>query len=202
MIAFVIVCCVRATLRTGGTSDPYCRLVIGDNIKDAVKTKTIKRTLCPEWNKTFLLPLDNASQQESLTMELFDHDLMDADDSLGSALLRLGASPVNKEGRCPHPDFPPCSLLIVRWFATDELEHAGTLEPDQEESGWFQLANDETSQGELHVRYKLLPPRDESDKAHRKPGMLPEGWKRCLACAHPVKIDEDWGDCPHCALDP
>ena len=106
MIAFVIVYCVRATLRTGGTSDPYCRLVIGDNIKDAVKTKTIKRTLCPEWNKTFLLPLDNASQQESLTMELFDHDLMDADDSLGSALLPLGASPVNKEGRCPHPDSP------------------------------------------------------------------------------------------------
>ena len=35
----------------GGTSDPYVRVHVGDEIGDAVKTSVKKKTLAPEWNE-------------------------------------------------------------------------------------------------------------------------------------------------------
>ena len=73
----------------GGTSDPYVRLHIGDAVKDAQKTKVLKKTLTPVWEETFEFDLDRAQRQDYMTVECFDYDLLGSDDSLGTLDISL-----------------------------------------------------------------------------------------------------------------
>jgi stromal membrane-associated protein len=51
-----------------GKSDPYCILKLG---KQQLKSKTIFRTLNPDWNEDMMLSWDGSS---SLLLEVYDHD--------------------------------------------------------------------------------------------------------------------------------
>ena len=56
---------------TGGTSDPYCRLEVGNQ---AVKSKTIHKTLNPNWNETFTFNVHDPSR-EALKIFMYDYDV-------------------------------------------------------------------------------------------------------------------------------
>ena len=73
-----------------GTSDPFVRLHVGNAVKEALKTKVLKKTLNPEWNQTFNLRIDSYKRRESLQIECFDYDLVGSNDSLGKANIGLG----------------------------------------------------------------------------------------------------------------
>jgi hypothetical protein len=70
----------------GGTSDPYVILRVGDA---KWKSKTINRTLDPNWDE--LASFDAAGEQNVLWLvaEVWDNDLARPDDPLGLALLPL-----------------------------------------------------------------------------------------------------------------
>ena len=78
-----------------GTSDPYCKVKLvqanGKPLpKEEYKTKTIQRTLDPEWNETFKMgePFKNmpALKGCKLVATLYDMDkgMFDKDDDLGT----------------------------------------------------------------------------------------------------------------------
>mmetsp|Transcript_23235 Transcript_23235/g.32123 ORF Transcript_23235/g.32123 Transcript_23235/m.32123 type:complete len:754 (-) Transcript_23235:170-2431(-) len=67
------------------TSDPYVILKMG---KDKVfKTPWIKKDLNPIWNETFTF--EGVKLDESLAIEVFDHDEISADDFMGQAQVSL-----------------------------------------------------------------------------------------------------------------
>ena len=81
----------------GGTSDPYVQLHVGEEIKDAKKTKIKKKTLSPEWNQDFKFRLDASQRQEDLMIECFDYDFLGADDSLGKLAISIDSLRCNEE---------------------------------------------------------------------------------------------------------
>ena len=68
-----------------GFSDPYCVLRCGSSQQ---KTKTINKNLNPTWNETFTIQVFNP-QTERLEVEVFDHDQVGGDDSLGKGSVIL-----------------------------------------------------------------------------------------------------------------
>ncbi len=73
-----------------GTSDPYVRLHIGSpGQRQSKRTRTLKRTLQPEWHETFSFEIDTASRREHLALECMDEDFASPDDSLGTASVAL-----------------------------------------------------------------------------------------------------------------
>lgn len=75
------------------TSDPF--VVIFCNSKLIGKTHTVYRTLNPEWNYKFSIPLLHTSTQ--IQLKIFDEDRNAADDILGKVIMECFAMPVNKE---------------------------------------------------------------------------------------------------------
>lgn len=68
----------------GGTSDPYA--VIKSNFnKQQFKTKTIKKTLCPEWNQTF--EFYTSKPTGHILIKVWDKDRWTSDDLLGEAVI-------------------------------------------------------------------------------------------------------------------
>lgn len=79
---------------TNGKSDPY---VTGSFKKKQVfKTKTIKKTLNPEFNETFKIPIKSRSKQE-MTFQVYDWDMAGDNDYLGEVTVDLKNLPLNKE---------------------------------------------------------------------------------------------------------
>lgn len=84
----------------GGTSDPYAVVRVEDprskiydfKLDKYHKTKVIRRTLKPNWNKEFLmaamLPIID---KQALVVQLFDHDRYSMDDYLGQISIPLKA---------------------------------------------------------------------------------------------------------------
>jgi Ca2+-dependent lipid-binding protein len=73
-----------------GFSDPYVKVSFietssdGDKIKQANKTKVVKKTLNPEWNETFVLATRSCGDcPDIIRFDLFDQDLL-TDDALGT----------------------------------------------------------------------------------------------------------------------
>ncbi|RCH96904.1 hypothetical protein CU097_001281 [Rhizopus azygosporus] len=56
----------------GGTSDPYCRVRVGNKV--VYKTRHIKKTLTPEWNETFTTKI--SPQKETLDFKVKDHNTL------------------------------------------------------------------------------------------------------------------------------
>ncbi|KAG0830248.1 hypothetical protein G6F16_007650 [Rhizopus arrhizus] len=56
----------------GGTSDPYCRVRIGNKVVH--KTRHIKKTLTPEWNETFTTKI--YPQRDTLDFKVKDHNTL------------------------------------------------------------------------------------------------------------------------------
>jgi hypothetical protein len=76
----------------GGTSDPYAKVSIWVGKKEhRFKTKTISRTLDPEWNEEFSVESVLEPSDVRIAVALYDSDkgLLDADDKLGFADVTL-----------------------------------------------------------------------------------------------------------------
>jgi hypothetical protein len=76
-----------------GLSDPYVVLVAG---KAKKKTKTIKKTLNPEWHASFIVDMGDL---ESFDFHIFDWDAVGKDDFLGYVSIPLHGLKVDNEVR-------------------------------------------------------------------------------------------------------
>lgn len=70
-----------------GTSDPYARIYCGSTHK---KTKTIMKTLNPDWEFPFIL--NSVAPGDCLYIDLWDHDANSRDDFLGQAIVEFDDS--------------------------------------------------------------------------------------------------------------
>ncbi|KAJ6228521.1 c2 domain-containing protein [Anaeramoeba flamelloides] len=84
----------------GGKSDPYCILKINDEeinkkrkkkgFEFAGKTSTKTKTLHPKWSETFILEtIPGDEETDFLRVQLFDHDKVSNDDSIGMVKIPL-----------------------------------------------------------------------------------------------------------------
>jgi hypothetical protein len=74
---------------SGGTSDPYVRIHVGKEIANGRKTRVVKKTLNPEWNEQFEINIRESQRKETVTIEVFDKDVIGKDDSLGKFTFQL-----------------------------------------------------------------------------------------------------------------
>ena len=112
---------------SGGTSDPYVRVHIGDETTNGVKTAVKKKDLNPEWREKFELNIGSDARRDVVTIECFDYDAISADDSLGKFQIAL-------DDLVPAQDY-----LEWRPFDRDVND-----------------VNDE-NKGQIEMRYCLLP---------------------------------------------
>lgn len=77
-----------------GKSDPYVVGILHN--KEVFKTKTVKKTLDPEFNETFSIPVKSRSRQP-LTLKLFDWDMVGDNDPLGDVVIELQHLPPEQE---------------------------------------------------------------------------------------------------------
>lgn len=76
-----------------GSSDPFVCLHLGKkgSGKSSMRKTSVKtKTLNPEWNESFVFPLEEAQRSEKLVVVCKDHDVS-GDDMLGKAEIDLGA---------------------------------------------------------------------------------------------------------------
>jgi len=81
----------------GGTSDPFCDLIIGEpKSKTAVKktSRRIDKTLNPRWDESFLFEVD---ANDLLTIKVYDYDMVGKNDFLGQTQLPLNTLVRGKE---------------------------------------------------------------------------------------------------------
>lgn len=84
-----------AAADTNGKSDPFVKLSLVNCVtkKSSVvfKTQTVKMTLSPSWNESFVFPLgkDENIQQLRLVLQVFDWDSFGKDDELGEVVMDL-----------------------------------------------------------------------------------------------------------------
>jgi hypothetical protein len=71
----------------GGSSDPYCRAVLG---RERARTATVFSSLCPEWREALTLTWQDRADSR-LLVEVFDWNATEKDDFLGSLQLDLGS---------------------------------------------------------------------------------------------------------------
>ncbi|OZJ04246.1 hypothetical protein BZG36_02480 [Bifiguratus adelaidae] len=69
----------------GGTSDPLVKVKSGS--KNLHKTKTIKKTLSPEWNETFTVHV--TPDQAPIEFDVRDHNTFGGDDDIGVAKINI-----------------------------------------------------------------------------------------------------------------
>ena len=73
----------------GGTSDPYVRLHIGDDLVKNKKTSVKNKTLNPTWMENFEFHIQSSQRRDGLVVEAFDKDVVGSDDSLGKLQILL-----------------------------------------------------------------------------------------------------------------
>jgi Ca2+-dependent lipid-binding protein len=106
---------------SNGTSDPYARIHIGDDVKGGVKTRHLPKTLNPVWNESFTLFVSQEMRKQSITVEVFDKDLIGKDDSLGKFTIPLPSLPVKHH--------PSGSLAHLEWHPFDPVPKVYILLP-------------------------------------------------------------------------
>lgn len=136
---------------SGGTSDPYFRLRVGNIEKECQKTKILKKTLNPEFNETFKFRISGSQRRALFNLDCFDYDMLSADDSLGTcafaledlvfqqeytAWLKLDGGESENKGEVElrytlFPDLPPAKLEISVLRAKDLIaaDRGGTSDP-------------------------------------------------------------------------
>ena len=141
---------------SNGLSDPYVKLLLG---KEKHKTKTIKKTLSPTWDETFTWKgvLYELAQQ-SLKLEVFDHDTWSRDDPLGSANVSLRALEVVDVKRI-HAKLSTQGFVHLRvtWTAdTDKHAAKGSGADSARKSADFDSSEQVVCSGTLHMRLGAL----------------------------------------------
>uniref|UniRef100_A0A671TH80 Multiple C2 and transmembrane domain-containing protein 2-like n=1 Tax=Sparus aurata TaxID=8175 RepID=A0A671TH80_SPAAU len=99
-----------------GKSDPFCVLELGN---DRLQTHTIYKSLHPEWNKVFTLPVKDI--HDVLVVNVFDEDGDKAPDFLGKVAIPLLSSfriqPVYNENIlehvCPYFNYSDINVLLM-----------------------------------------------------------------------------------------
>jgi hypothetical protein len=71
-----------------GTSDPYCFVMLAGQ---CYRSQIIQKTLAPQWNETFTFALTGAADlsKQTLVIDLYDSDLIGADEWMGLVRLTL-----------------------------------------------------------------------------------------------------------------
>ncbi|KAJ1478168.1 C2 domain-containing protein [Baffinella frigidus] len=142
----------------GGTSDPYVRVHIGDELLKARKTGVKDKTLNPTWMEEFEFTISSSQRQEHLVIEAFDKDTFGTDDTLGKFGIPLDTLAPDREYR----DWP--RLEDKDTFGTDgTLGKFGipldTLAPDREYRDWYgfdaSADEEETNRGQLELKITL-----------------------------------------------
>ena len=78
----------------GGSSDPLISFKIGDEV---VKSTTKKKTLAPEWNEKFSLPVKSSTGKVTIVCD--DHDMASGNDFMGQFDVLMGDFSGRKEVR-------------------------------------------------------------------------------------------------------
>ncbi|VDN96105.1 unnamed protein product [Rodentolepis nana] len=85
-----------------GTTDPYCRLSLYRDVRqtsclgNSVRTRTIKRSLDPEWNEEFYFRVNPESNR--LIFEIFDENRITRDNFLGYVSISLPQTDIPVDG--------------------------------------------------------------------------------------------------------
>jgi hypothetical protein len=119
---------------SNGTSDPYARIHIGDDVKGGVRTRHLPKTLNPVWNESFTLFVSQEMRKQSITVEVFDKDLIGKDDSLGKFTIPLPSLPVKQH--------PSGNFAHLQWHPFDPVPKTHPSEPD--------------NNGEVEIQYELV----------------------------------------------
>ena len=69
----------------GGVSDPYIKCIHGQD--KLFQTKPVAKTVNPMWDETFAVHIDNPFKP--ITFQVFDKDMVGADDFMGEATIEL-----------------------------------------------------------------------------------------------------------------
>uniref|UniRef100_A0A7N8XLF6 E3 ubiquitin-protein ligase n=1 Tax=Mastacembelus armatus TaxID=205130 RepID=A0A7N8XLF6_9TELE len=83
-----------------GASDPYTRLSLYDPVNGEItslQTKTIKKTLDPQWNEEFFFRVN--PRKHRLLLEVFDENRLTRDDFLGQVNVPLNQIPTENPNR-------------------------------------------------------------------------------------------------------
>ena len=135
---------------SSGTSDPYVRIYMGDDIKGAVKTKVVPKNLNPVWNEKFEIQVPGALRRELLTIEVFDKDLIGSDDLLGKFTISLSSMELR-----PTTGTYSSKLfgVVSRWYTFDPVPKAHPSDPD--------------NNGEIEIEFELVkkPKADDDGSA-------------------------------------
>ena len=109
-----------------GKSDPYAIVGLGDNKH---RSSTAKNTQNPEWNFGVDFPIDSTNIDDDLRINLFDHDKIGKDKSLGTASLPvqdlLNSSGPDAGNWFPLKGVPSGDVLVSTNFVPYDEDPAG-----------------------------------------------------------------------------
>eukprot|EP00249_Psilotum_nudum_P019974 c27504_g2_i1 orf=347-3562(+) len=112
------------------SSDPYVRVTIGSH---AARTRTISRSLNPEWNQVFAFGKDKL-QASTLEISIWDEDIGKSDDFLGILYFDVAEIPTRVT-----PDSP----LAPQWYRLEEMRGEGRVKGDIMLAVWMGTQADE-----------------------------------------------------------
>eukprot|EP01062_Namystynia_karyoxenos_P062476 TRINITY_DN55364_c0_g1_i1.p1 TRINITY_DN55364_c0_g1~~TRINITY_DN55364_c0_g1_i1.p1 ORF type:complete len:1580 (+),score=416.83 TRINITY_DN55364_c0_g1_i1:312-4742(+) len=128
--------CVVTVVRASGliaadstTSDPYCVVDVDAKVgqsQDRPQTRVIKGTLDPEWDESFEFDLDRARVTQdgvTVSLTLWDWDLVGNDDFIGYASLHLSKQQLVTTSTTPYEATLPCTTRPGN--VDDEAEFEG-----------------------------------------------------------------------------
>eukprot|EP00729_Bicosta_minor_P012120 gene12120-19563_t len=100
---------------TNGFSDPFVQINLSSNAKKVQKTKTIKKSLNPEWNETLTIASITAQQiaEERLEVNVWDWDRVSGNDFMGGCSWSL--QELTAAGK------------VDDWFTLFETDNAKTM---------------------------------------------------------------------------
>lgn len=108
-----------------GTSDPYVKFKMGGRL--LYKSRTVHRDLNPNWDETFMVPIEDPFQ--TINIKVFDYDWGLQDDFMGSAQLDLPSLDLNHcheitlrliDPSRPDRDLGELKLTATLWPRTQE----------------------------------------------------------------------------------
>ena len=140
----------------GGSSDPLISFKIGDEV---VKSTTKKKTLAPEWNEKFSLPVKSTSAKMTITCD--DYDMASGNDFMGMFTVDVGDFADRKEVRKWYPlgdeegvvgaDIGHV-LVAFRWIFNPDRLNPTDIPPDYNDPPFEVVDADATRDpNELHV---------------------------------------------------